>query len=346
MMSRVFLGLAMIIAATQSFAGELSGTASYRERIALPREATFMAILYDISNNDQVEIGRFEGPGDAGPPYAFTISFADDTVTEAGRYALKTQVMWQDRHYMAAGTILEDYPVRTPDINLVMVRPGVAPSDEAAERGDMLIAGMMTYMADAAILVECKSGATFTIAMEGDYPALEKAYLSDRAAPGEPLYVILEGGHALRPAMEGPDREMVIVDRFIRTRPEVTCERQMADASLQNTYWRLDMLEGVAFPSDLATREPHLMLETADGSSYRATVGCNRMRGAYTLNGEQVSFSPAASTMMACPEPLDALERQFGLALSETSDFLIEGETLILSDADGEPRAILTAVYF
>ena len=150
-----------------------------------------MAILYDISNNDQVEIGRFEGPGDVGPPYAFTIAFADNAVTEAGRYALKTQVMWQDRLYMAAGTILEDYPAKTPDINLVMVRPGVAPTDDAAARGDMLIAGMRTYMADAAILVECKGGATFPIATDDDYPALEKAYLSDRTAPGEPLYVML-----------------------------------------------------------------------------------------------------------------------------------------------------------
>ena len=114
--------------------------------------------------------------------------------------------------------------------------------------------------------------------------------------------------------MEGPDREMVIVDRFIRTRPEVTCERQMADASLQNTYWRLDVVDGMDFPSDLATREPHLMLERTDGNNYRATVGCNRMRGAYTLDGAQVSFLPAASTMMACPEPLDTLERQFSLA--------------------------------
>ncbi len=346
MILRVFIGLAMIFAATQSFAGELSGTASYRERIALPPEASFMAILYNISNNDQVEIGRFEGPGDAGPPYAFTIAFADDVVTEAGLYALKTQVMWQDQLYMAAGTILEEYPAKNPDINLVMVRPGVGTSNETAEGNDMLIAGMMTYMADAAILVECKSGATFPIAMEGDYLALETAYLSDRAAPGEPLYVMLEGNRALRPAMEGPDREMVIVDRFIRTRPEVTCERQMVDASLQNTYWRLDVLEGAGFPADLKTRDPHLMLETTDGSNYRATVGCNQMRGAYTLDGEQLSFSSAASTMMACPEPLDALERQFRLALAEASNFLIEGETLILRGADDELRAIFTAVYF
>lgn len=346
MICRLLVVFGMMFATTLAWAGEFSGTASYRERIALPSEARFMAILYDISNNQQVEIGRFEAPGDAGPPYAFTIGFAEGAVTEAGRYAVKTQVMWNDRLYLAAGTILEESPTKDPDVNLVMVRPGVVSSNDTREGSDMLIAGMMTYMADAAILVDCKSGVTYPVAMEGDYKALEQAYLSDRSAPGDPLYVILEGTLDLRPAMEGPDREMVIVDRFIRTRPDVTCERQMADAELQNTYWRLNMLEGEVFPAEAAMREPHLMLETGDGSNYRATVGCNRMRGTYDINGDRLSFSPVASTMMACPEPLDRFERHLGLALSEVSDFRILGETLILRDVDGAPRAIFTAVYF
>lgn len=70
-------------------AGELTGTASYRERIALPPEAQFRATLYDISNNDQIEIGRYEATGDSGPPYQFTITYADDAVADDGRYAIK-----------------------------------------------------------------------------------------------------------------------------------------------------------------------------------------------------------------------------------------------------------------
>ena len=69
------------------FSHQVSGTASYRERIALPAEATFRATLFDISNNGQVEIGRFETSGDAGPPYNFSIDYSDEDVVEGDQLA-------------------------------------------------------------------------------------------------------------------------------------------------------------------------------------------------------------------------------------------------------------------
>ena len=70
------------------------------------------------------------------------------------------------------------------------------------------------------------------------------------------------------------------------------------------------------------------------------------MRGAYSLQAETLSFSPAASTMMACPDPLDGFERRLGEAMAEATAFAIVGDTLILRDAEGKPLAIFTAVYF
>ena len=67
----------ILLKTISAYAGELTSIASYRERIALPPEATFRARLYDISNNDQIEVGRFETSGDAGPPYNFVINYAD-----------------------------------------------------------------------------------------------------------------------------------------------------------------------------------------------------------------------------------------------------------------------------
>ncbi len=211
---------------------------------------------------------------------------------------------------------------------------------------DMLLAGMMTYQADAASIEMCKGGVVLPIAQEGDYPALERAYLADQSGPAAPLYVMVDGEIALRPAMEGPDREMLVVDRFIRTRPDVTCERQLADADLINTYWRLDVLEGEATPEGVGNKEPHLLLEAGDSGAYRATVGCNSIRGGFTQTDEGLSFGGGAMTMMACPDPLDRLERQFNVMLSEVAGFDIEGETLVLRDAEGAPRAIFTAIYF
>ncbi|SNT37116.1 META domain-containing protein [Antarctobacter heliothermus] len=459
MQPKMFLAIAATLAPFCAFGGELSGTASYRERIALPSEATFQAVLYDISDNDQVEIGRFETTGDEGPPYHFTIDYADEDVTQDGLYAITTQVIWPDRPYFIAGTNLDGFPTAMPEIDLVMVRPGVSPAvtplettellspmigahglalpatyqgvvdgnagaeawslalatdqtfqlsrtfesserdslgrwvadptagtlvlrdgaempllvrsiasgalrvvdantgeefagdltlakDKVLELSGMMMGGMMTYMADAAIFEDCVSGAIFPVAQEGDYLALEQAYLADRAEPGAPLYVMLDGGLAMRPAIEGPDRQMVIVDQFIRTRPEIACAQQRADAALLNTYWRLDTLDGETFPMQATQREPHMVLEASESGAYRAMIGCNRMRGAYTLDGGALTFSPAAATMMACPEPLDALEHRFGEVMADVTGYAIEAETLVLRNADGDHLAIFTAVYF
>lgn len=216
----------------------------------------------------------------------------------------------------------------------------------AVDLANMTLGGMMTYLADAAVFEHCVSGATFPIAQEGDYLALEQAYLADRIAPGAPLYVMLEGSLAIRPAMEGPDRQTIVVDRFVRTRSELSCAQQRADATLQNTYWRLDTLQGEAFPIQAVEREPHLVLEVSEDTAYRATVGCNRLRGSYVLDGDALTFSPAASTMMACPEPLDGFERRFGEVMTEATGFAIEGTTLILKNVEGNQLATFTAVYF
>lgn len=460
---KVLIAIAVCISSYLATAGELSGTASYRERIALPADATFQAILYDISGNDQVEIGRFEAPGDAGPPYLFSIEYADERVAKDGLYSVMARVVWPDRAYVTAGAILEGFPAVRPALELVMVRPGPSlaqpttstsiatperktnmigahglalpatftgviqepagavewalalasdqtfqlsrsfPSGQRDSLGrwvadpaagtlvlndgaelpllirptasgtlsvidansgekhdgllklaaadalalsNMTMAGMVTYMADAAIFEECVSGAVFLISAEGDYLALERAYLADRSGPGAPLYMMLDGGIDTRPAMEGPDRQMIIVDRFLRTQPEMNCVRKQPEVTLINTYWRLQELEGRKFPMDATRLEPHLVLEDTETAAYRATVGCNRMRGSFQLAGEALTVSPAASTMMACPEPLDTLERQFGEVLSRVTRYNIEGNALILTDESGAPLATFSAMYF
>ena len=206
--------------------------------------------------------------------------------------------------------------------------------------------GMLTYFADAALIEDCMSGQTFPVAMDGDYLALETAYLADRSEPAAPLYVVLEGRIDLREGMEGPPRETVMVDHFIRTRQGITCERQQAAASLRNTYWRLDQLDGEMIVPNPSDREAHMVLETDADDSFRATLGCNQMRGTVINEANGISFSRVASTMMACPPPLDTLETTFGMMLSEVVRFGITGETMVLSDDLGEPRAVFSAVYF
>lgn len=88
-----------------------------------------------------------------------------------------------------------------------------------------------------------------------------------------------------------------------------------------------------------------LLQDNAD-NSFWATLGCNQMGGTFESEGNTVAFSPMLSTMMACPPPLDRLETQFGKMLSEVVRFGVTGETLVLSDDTGKPRAVFSAIYF
>jgi uncharacterized lipoprotein YbaY/heat shock protein HslJ/uncharacterized lipoprotein NlpE involved in copper resistance len=209
----------------------------------------------------------------------------------------------------------------------------------------LFLLGMMTYLADAALFEECISGRRYPIAIEGDYLALERAYLAERPAPGAPLLVHVEGGLITRPAMEGPDRKHLVVNRFNRTLPGETCPPHVSTASLTNTYWRIDTLMGEALMPVDDRREPHLVLHDDPKPRFRATVGCNQLVGGYERNGDELTFAAAASTMMACPPPIDAAERNLRAVLEATHAVRQTGQTLVLQDAEGQPIAEFAAVY-
>ncbi|MEE4109584.1 MAG: META domain-containing protein [Halieaceae bacterium] len=210
---------------------------------------------------------------------------------------------------------------------------------------DVLLGGMMTYYADAALFEDCLTGRRYPIVHDGDYLALERAYLADRSAPGAPLYIHVDGSLLMRPAMEGPDRRSLVVKRFVRTRPGISCERQQANAALVNTYWRIDRLGDevdLGFPE---RREPHIILRGGDEPRFAATLGCNQLIGSFSADGEKLSFAAGPSTLMACPPPVDHQEIVLTEVLMAARTFRINGETLTLRNEDAEVIAVFTAVY-
>jgi len=92
-------------------------------------------------------------------------------------------------------------------------------------------------------------------------------------------------------------------------------------------------------------REPHLVLFDEDALRFRATVGCNQLIGRYERDGDALTFAAVASTMMACPPPLDAQEQRLSDVLRRTAMVRLEGQGLSLLDSDGAMIAGLTAVY-
>jgi heat shock protein HslJ len=191
------------------------------------------------------------------------------------------------------------------------------------------------------VFEECLTGRTYPVAIEGAWIDLERAYLAE-VEGGTPLYATLEGTISLRPAMEGPDRRTITVDRFVGVFPGQSCNRPVTEATLTGNFWRITALGTTPVAPPEGAREPFVVFRE---DSFNASVGCNMMRGGYEKEGAALTFGPAASTMMACPEPLDGWERALAETLGATARYAITGDTLALTDEAGGTLATLNAVY-
>jgi uncharacterized lipoprotein YbaY/heat shock protein HslJ len=124
-----------------AWAGTLQGTATYRERIALPAAAVFEAELQDVSKADApaVVLGRARLDPARQPPFRFEIAYDDAAVQANRRYTVRATVRHQGRLWFTTDT---HYPVldgRNAPLNLVLVpaRGGAQQAPAAAAIGSL-----------------------------------------------------------------------------------------------------------------------------------------------------------------------------------------------------------------
>ena len=86
------------------------------------------------------------------------------------------------------------------------------------------------------------------------------------------------------------------------------------------------------------------VLEIADDGSISGTGGCNRMMGKARITGAAISFSPIATTRMACSPAVMDQERKFLSALEAVRSWRIDPvrRKLVLLGARGETLVVLT----
>lgn len=205
--------------------------------------------------------------------------------------------------------------------------------------------GMLTYVADEARFTECLTGRDYPLVVDGDYAALEHAYLAAGAEVGGPIMASFDGAIVREPAGAASDvGPRVLVERFVGVWPGETCERTVDKASLTNTYWKILRLGDTEVAPGEGRREPNLILRAGE-PRFTATVGCNQITGEYTLTGDRLRFGTAAMTRMACPAPLDDWERHLVSVLDEATTWRIDGQTLELLDGADKPLALFQAVY-
>jgi len=108
-------------------------------------------------------------------------------------------------------------------------------------------------------------------------------------------------------------------------------------ASLEDTDWKLTHLGKAAVTVASPQNEPHLTLNS-ESHRVSGSGGCNRLMGSYERNGNELTFSQMASTMMACPEGMDT-EKAFLHAIEEVKTWKVTQRKLELFDAGGNAVA-------
>lgn len=119
--------------------------------------------------------------------------------------------------------------------------------------------------------------------------------------------------------------------------------KETSAASLENTYWKLIGLGDVPVEAANQQQEPHFVLNP-ETHRVSGSGGCNRLTGSYTLNGDALTFSQVAGTMMACLEGMET-EKTFLQVFSQVNSWKISGQRLELYDTGGKRVASFEARY-
>jgi putative lipoprotein len=121
---------------TENTAGVVTGVATYRERMAMPKDAVLEATLSDVSKMDApaetIGTATMENPGN--PPYHFSITYDPRRIVENHAYAVRVTIKIGGHLAFASDT---SYPVITrgngKDVNILL--KGVARTTATAATG-------------------------------------------------------------------------------------------------------------------------------------------------------------------------------------------------------------------
>ena len=111
-------------------------------------------------------------------------------------------------------------------------------------------------------------------------------------------------------------------------------------ASLTGT-WELVSYGSPASPTPAAAEVDTSVIFDEDGT-ISGNVGCNDFGGDYKVDGNKITFGPISSTLMMCADTAVGDQETAVLkTLTETVTFVIEGDALTLTSADGSSVIVL-----
>jgi len=85
--------------------------------------------------------------------------------------------------------------------------------------------GMLSYMADAATLLDCRTNEQLIVKFKGDWLEVERAY-TELGKPGAPVYVEFRG-RIETDTTDGNTRTGVVIEEITAMRPDTACLTRM-----------------------------------------------------------------------------------------------------------------------
>lgn len=268
----------------------LTGTALYRERIAMPARAVLTVQLQNISRADapaQVVAQTRQAFGNLQVPLAYRLEVPRAALDPRMRYALRATVRVDGELHFSTTQV---HPVQVQSTDASGMHPPL----------HLLMQAIPVQAANQGPDFRSQTGAN-----AGSAGSVSKG----SAAAG------YTGGAA-----------------------------HTAMAQLQDTYWKLVVLDGQPAPMlPVQEREVRITLGSANHQA-QGFSGCNGMGGSYMLDGAALQFDQLVSTRKLCAPAANALEREVLAALKATSHFRVQGEQLLLL-GNGRVLARFEAVY-
>ena len=345
----------------------VSGTALYRERMALPPSAVFEATLEDVSRADApaqvISQTRKQSPGN--PPFAFEIPYNPAEIDPSHPYSVRARIT---ANHELLFTTTQSYPVLTDGnhnpVTLLLERSTEAPARGGSQESAM--SGLPATFVGTLPCADCP-GIRYQVNLLGDHTFVSRMTYEDRnsslrengswqlANDGKTLllqtanqtreqFALLDGQTLRKLDTNGKEIESKLnydLKRAPQFQPIEEIDQGRGQVTLENTHWKLTRLGQTRF-SDSTPQEPYLVLDPED-QRVSGSGGCNRITGSYKLTGNELTFSRMAVTMMACIQGMDT-EKKFLDALGHVTAWKITGHALDLFDANENGIAEFEAV--
>ncbi|GAB1470439.1 hypothetical protein MASR2M66_13160 [Chloroflexota bacterium] len=99
--------------------------------------------------------------------------------------------------------------------------------------------------------------------------------------------------------------------------------------------------ELVSYNQTPAASDADTSINFGSDGNLNANVGCNVLNGDYNVDGDAITFGAIASTKMLCQGAVGEQELGTLAVFQGSGNFLIDGNTLTITSADGNSSIVL-----